>query len=58
MPKLLREQKSRFGSNSFVMPGLIKAKALYYPIWLVFWKKGEGDLGGWNSIIIVPNYDY
>jgi hypothetical protein len=29
VPKLLREQESGFGSNSFVMPGLVKAKALY-----------------------------
>jgi hypothetical protein len=35
MSKLLRERKSRFRSNSFVMLGLVKAKALYYPIWLV-----------------------
>jgi hypothetical protein len=35
MPKLLREQESKFGLNSFVMPGLAKTKALYYPIWLV-----------------------
>jgi hypothetical protein len=41
MPKLLREQKSRFESNSFIIPGLVKAKALYYPIWLVLRKKGD-----------------
>jgi hypothetical protein len=29
---LLREQESGFGSNSFIMPGLVKAKALYYLI--------------------------
>jgi hypothetical protein len=46
MPKLLRERESRFGSNSFVMPGLVKAKTSYYPIWLVLWKEGKGDLGG------------
>jgi hypothetical protein len=36
MSKLLREQESGFGLNSFIMPGLVKAKALYYLIWLVF----------------------
>jgi hypothetical protein len=48
MPKLLREQKSRFRLNSFIILGLIKVKALYYPIWLVFLKEGEGkkDPGG------------
>jgi hypothetical protein len=35
MPKLLGEQESRFGSNSFVIPGLVKAKASYHLIWLV-----------------------
>jgi hypothetical protein len=45
MPKLLREQESRFGSNSFVIPGLVKAKASYYPIWLVLQEKGEEDPG-------------
>jgi hypothetical protein len=45
MPKLLREQKSGFRSNSFIMPGLVKAKALYYLIWLVFLeeRKEKGD---------------
>jgi hypothetical protein len=43
MPKSLREQESGFGSNSFIMPGLVKAKASYYPIWLVLWEKGEGN---------------
>jgi hypothetical protein len=46
MPKLLRERESGFGSNSFIMPGLVKAKALYYPIWLVLREEGEGDPGG------------
>jgi hypothetical protein len=46
VPKLLREQESRFGSNSFVILGLVKAKALYYPIWLVLREEGEGDPGG------------
>jgi hypothetical protein len=46
VPKLLREQESRFGSNSFIMPGLAKAKALYHPIWLVLREKEEGDPGG------------
>ena len=46
MPKSLGEQGSGFRSNSFVMPGLVKAKALYYPIWLVLREEGEGDLGG------------
>jgi hypothetical protein len=46
MPKLLGERGSGFGSNSFVIPGLVKAKALYYPIWLVLREEGEGDLGG------------
>jgi hypothetical protein len=46
MPKLLRERGSGFRSNSFVMPGLAKAKASYYPIWLVLREEGEGDLGG------------
>jgi hypothetical protein len=46
VPKLLREQKSRFGLNSFIMPGLVKAKALYYLIWLILWEKGEGNPGG------------
>jgi hypothetical protein len=32
MPKLLGERESGFRSNSFVMPGLVKVKALYYPI--------------------------
>jgi hypothetical protein len=36
MPKSLREQESEFGLNSFVIPGLAKAKASYHPIWLVF----------------------
>jgi hypothetical protein len=54
MPKLLRERESRFGSNSFVISGLVKAKALYYPIWLVLREKG--DPGGWSSIVIIPNY--
>jgi hypothetical protein len=60
MPKLLRKQESRFGSNSFVMLGLVKAKALYYLIWLILWEEGEGkrDPGGWSSIIIMPNYGY
>jgi hypothetical protein len=60
MPKLLREQEFRFRLNSFIIPGLIKTKALYYPIWLILLKKGEGkgDPGGWNSIIIMPNYGY
>jgi hypothetical protein len=35
VPKLLREQKSGFGSNSFIMLGLVKVKASYYLIWLV-----------------------
>jgi hypothetical protein len=35
MPKLLREQKSRFRLNSFIILGLVKAKALYYLIWLI-----------------------
>jgi hypothetical protein len=58
MPKLLREQESRFGSNSFVVPGLVKTKALYHPIWLVLWEEGEGEgnPGGWSSVVIVPNY--
>jgi hypothetical protein len=43
VPKLLRKQESGFGSNSFIMPGLIKAKALYYPIWLVLLEEGEGE---------------
>ena len=46
MPKLLGERESRFRSNSFIMPGLVKAKALYYPIWLVLRKEGEKDPGG------------
>jgi hypothetical protein len=46
VPKLLREQESRFGLNSFIIPGLVKAKILYYLIWLVLWEEGEGDLGG------------
>jgi hypothetical protein len=54
VPKSLRERESRFKSNSFVMPGLAKTKALYYPIWLVLW--GEGDPGGWSSVVIVPDY--
>jgi hypothetical protein len=45
VPKLLREQGSRFRSNSFIIPGLAKAKALYHLIWLVLQEKGEGDLG-------------
>jgi hypothetical protein len=47
MPKSLREQESRFRSNSFIMPGLAKAKASYHPIWLVLREKGEekGDPG-------------
>jgi hypothetical protein len=42
------------------MPGLVKAKALYYLIWLVLLKEreGEGDLNKWSSIIIIPNYGY
>jgi hypothetical protein len=56
MPKLLRKQKSGFGSNSFVVPGLVKAKVLYHPIWLVLQEKGKGDPGRWSSIIIMPNY--
>jgi hypothetical protein len=56
MPKLLRERKSRFRLNSFIILSLVKAKALYYPIWLVLWEKGEGDPGRWSSIVIVPNY--
>ena len=44
--KLLKEQKSGFRLNSFVIPGLVKAKVLYYLIWLVLWEKGEGDPGG------------
>jgi hypothetical protein len=35
MAKLLGEQESGFRLNSFVILGLVKAKALYYPIWLV-----------------------
>jgi hypothetical protein len=54
MPKLLRERESGSGLNSFIMPGLAKAKALYYLIWLVL--REEGDPGGWSSIIIMPNY--
>jgi hypothetical protein len=46
MPKLLREQESGFRSNSFIILGLAKAKASYYPIWLVLREKGEGDPGG------------
>ena len=48
MPKSLRKRESRFGLNSFVMPGLVKAKVLYYLIWLVLQEegKGEGDPGG------------
>jgi hypothetical protein len=41
IPKLLREQKSRFKLNSFIIPGLVKAKALYYLIWLVLREEGE-----------------
>jgi hypothetical protein len=57
---LPQEQESGFGSNSFVIPGPVKAKALYHPIWLVLREKGEGkgDPGGWSSVIIVPNYGY
>jgi hypothetical protein len=25
------------------MPGLAKAKALYYLIWLILWEEGEGE---------------
>jgi hypothetical protein len=32
MPKLLREQESRFRLNSFIILGLAKAKTLYHPI--------------------------
>jgi hypothetical protein len=32
---LLGERESGFRSNSFIMPGLVKIKTLYYPIWLV-----------------------
>jgi hypothetical protein len=50
MPKLLREQESGFRSNSFIIPGLVKAKALYHLIWLVLREegkgKGEGNPGG------------
>jgi hypothetical protein len=46
MPKLLREQGSRFRSNSFIMPGPAKAKASYYPIWLILREEREEDLGG------------
>jgi hypothetical protein len=47
VPKSLGERESRFGSNSFVVPGLVKTKASYYPIWLVLWEEeeGKGDLG-------------
>jgi hypothetical protein len=47
MPKSLRERESRFRSNSFVIPGLVKAKASYHPIWLVLWeeREGKGDPG-------------
>jgi hypothetical protein len=40
------------------MPGLAKAKASYYPIWLVLREEGEGegDPGGWSSVVIVPDY--
>jgi hypothetical protein len=60
VPKSLREQESRFGSNSFVMPGPAKAKALYHLIWLVLREKGEGegDPGGWSSVVIVSNYGH
>jgi hypothetical protein len=45
---LLREQESRFELNSFVIPGLVKAKALYYLIWPVLLEEGKGkrDPGG------------
>jgi hypothetical protein len=46
MPKSLREQESGFRSNSFVILGLVKAKASYYLIWLVLREEGEGDPGG------------
>jgi hypothetical protein len=42
VPKLLRERESGFGLNSFVVLGLVKAKALYYLIWLVLREEGEG----------------
>ena len=45
MPKLLREQESGFRSNYFIILGLIKAKVLYYLIWLVLREKGKGDPG-------------
>jgi hypothetical protein len=41
MLKSLREQKSRFRLDFFIMPGLAKAKAPYHPIWLVLRKEGE-----------------
>jgi hypothetical protein len=57
---LLKEQESRFGLNSFIIPDLAKAKALYYLIWLVLQEEGEGkgDPGRWSSVIIIPNYSY